>query len=378
MELKEMTVEDLEARQAQIVIDIEAPEADLDAIEEEARSIKAELEARRNAEAQKAEIRSSVASGEGTVVKKIEKEERKIPTMEEIRNSKEYINAYAEYIKTGDDAECRALVSENATNGTIPVPELVYEEVRNAWNEDGIMSRVRKSYLKGNLKVGFEISATGAEAHNEGAPVTEETLTLGIVNLVPKSIKKWVSISDEALDLSGEAFLRYIYDEVAHQIAKKAADLVIASIEACTTVSTTTCPSVQKVSSAVSIGAVAQALGQISDQAANPAVIMNKATWSAFKAAQYAADYAVDPFEGLPVLFNNSIKAYSAATTGETYAIVGDLGYGAQANFPNGEEITFKFDEMTLATSDLVRIIGREFVGLGVVAPDAFCKLVKA
>ncbi len=378
MELKEMTVEDLEARQAQIVLDIEAPEADLDSLEEEARSIKAELEARRNAEAQKAEIRSSVASGEGTVVKKIEKEERKIPTMEEIRNSKEYINAYANYIKTGDDAECRALVSENATNGTIPVPELVYEEVRNAWNEDGIMSRVRKSYLKGNLKVGFEISASAAEAHNEGVAVNEETLTLGIVNLVPKSIKKWVSISDEALDLSGEAFLRYIYDEVAHQIAKKAADLVIASIEACTTVSTTTCPSVQEVSSAVSIGAVAQALGQISDQAANPAVMMNKATWSAFKAAQYAADYAVDPFEGLPVLFNNSIKAYSVATAGETYAIVGDLGYGAQANFPNGEEITFKFDEMTLATSDLVRIIGREFVGLGVVAPNAFCKLVKA
>ena len=44
-------------------------------------------------------------------------------------------------------------------------------------------------------------------------------------------------ISDEAMDLTGEAFLRYIYDEVTYQIAKKAAALIIADIEACGTVS---------------------------------------------------------------------------------------------------------------------------------------------
>ena len=57
--------------------------------------------------------------------------------------------------------------------------------------------------------------------------------------------------------------------------------------------------------------------------------------------------------------------------------VVGDLDQGALANFPNGEEITFKYDDMTLATSDLVRVIGRQFVGLGVVAPDAFVKIQK-
>ena len=33
--------------------------------------------------------------------------------MTEVRNSKEYIDGYANYIKTGDDSECRALLSEN-------------------------------------------------------------------------------------------------------------------------------------------------------------------------------------------------------------------------------------------------------------------------
>jgi HK97 family phage major capsid protein len=104
---------------------------------------------------------------------------------------------------------------------------------------------------------------------------------------------------------------------------------------------------------------------------------MNKQTWGTYKAAQYANKFNVDPFEGLPVVFNNTIKAYSAATTGESYAIVGDLGHGALANFPNGEGITFKFDELSRKKEDLVEVLGREYVGIGIVAPDAFVKIVK-
>ena len=382
MELKEMTIEELEARGIELqdsidsletLEEVEARKADLEAIQEE-------LENRKAIEAEKAEIRQAIADKEVPTepIETIEPEERKLPTMEEIRNSKEYINAYADYIKTGSDAECRALLSENATGGTVAVPELVYDIVKTAWEREGITARVRKAYIKGNLKVGFEISGTDAVKHQEGVAVDEETLVLGTVELVPASIKKWISISDEALDLSGEAFLRYIYDELTYRIAKKAADEIIASIEACGTVSTTTCPSVPKITAtACSIDLVAKAIGYLSDEAANPVVMMNKATWSEFKKAQYAASFPGDPFEGLPVEFNNTIKAFDAASTGDTFVIVGDLDHGALMNLPNGEEIGFKFDDMTLATSDLVRIIGRMFVAEGVVAPNAFVKITK-
>lgn len=308
----------------------------------------------------------------------IEKREDSKMTDMEIRNSKEYINAFAEYLKNGEDAECRALLTENVS-GTVPVPEMVYDIVKTAWERDGITARVRKAYVKGNLKVGFEISSTGATVHTEGdGYVSEETLVLGVVNLVPKSIKKWISVSDEALDLRGEAFLRYIYDELTYQIAKKAADELIAQIKACGTVSTTTQVGVPAIASTtVGVGLVAQAMAQLSDEAANPVVMMNKATWGAFKAAQYANGFDADPFEGLPVVFNNTIAAFSAATTGVPYAIVGDLEQGALMNFPNGEGIDFKVDELSQAEYDLVRIIGREFVGIGVVAPNAFVKITK-
>lgn len=345
------------------------------ALIEERENILAEIE---KAEAQIAEEKRAI---EDVITnrKTIEIDKSEVKTMGmEIRNTNEYINAYAEYIKTGEDAECRSLLSENATGGTIPVPEMVWDIVKTAWERDGITARVRKAYIKGNLKVGFEISATGATIHNEGAQVSEETLVLGTINIVPKSIKKWISISDEALDLRGEDFLRYIYDELTYRIAKKAADELIAQIEACGTVSTSTCVGVPVVvSTTVGVGLVASAMAKLSDEAANPVVMMNKATWGAFKAAQYAGSFDADPFEGLPVVFNNTITAFSAATTGVTYAIVGDLEQGAIMNFPNGEGIDFKVDDLSQADYDLVRIIGREFVGIGVVGPDAFVKITK-
>ena len=379
MNFAEMTIDQLIEQRSALAASVDNEDANLDQIEADIKAINAEMDKRSAEEAKKAEIRAAVAEGKGEVIKTIEPEVREDKKMDmEIRNSENYINAYASYIKSGDATECRALLSENATNGTVAVPELVYDIVKTAWEKEGIMSRVRKSYLKGNLKVGFEISATGATIHNEGQAVNEETLVLGIVELVPASIKKWVSISDEALDLRGEAFLRYIYDELAYQIAHKAADELLAKIIACGTASTTTCVGVPVYTSTVaSVGLVAQALSKLSDEAAQPVIIMNKASWGAFKAAQAANGYNYDPFEGLPVVFNNSLKSLTAATTGETWAIVGDLEQGALANFPNGNDITFKFDEMTLATNDLVRVVGREFVGLGVVAPDAFVKIVK-
>jgi len=386
MELTNLTIEELEARKSEFLTSLDSPEIDTEEkvaeLRDQLAAVDEEMETRKKIAAEKAEIRAAVAEDEVPVevTEVIETEERGANTMTnaEIRNSKEYIDAYAEYIKTENDAECRALLTENVS-GTVPVPEIVYDIVKTAWEREGITSRIRKTYIKGNLKVGFEISGDDAIVHTEGGnAIDPENLVLGVVELIPQSIKKVVQISDEALDLSGESFLRYIYDEITYRIAKKAADEIIAKIVACGTVSTTTCPSVAAITSAsASVGLIASAMAQLSDEAANPVIMMNKLTFAAFKAAQYAAAVPVDPFEGLPVVFNNSIKAVAVASTGDTWAIVGDLDHGALANFPNGEEITFKFDDMTLKKQDLVEVLGREYVALGVVAPQAFCKITK-
>ena len=385
-EIKNMAIEEVEARASEIKAEIETGEVteerllelDAESIAIEERKVELERQATEARETREAVAEEKVVVEE---VHEVIQEERKM-TNKEIINSAEYRDAFKNYIITGKDAECRALLTENVTNGVVPVPELVYDIVKNAWEKEGIMSLVKKTYLKGNLKVGFEISATGAVVHTEGqTKPDEEVLVLGTITLVPASIKKWISISDEVIDMDSGAFLRYVYDELAYQIAKKAADTLIADIIACGTVSTNT-PSmnvaVPVVSTAsIALGTIASAIAQLSDQAASPVIVMNKSTWGAFKQVQASASFGYDIFEGLPVVFNNSITAFSAATTGVTYAIVGDFGEGAIANFPNGDGIDIKYDDLSQAEYDLVKIVGREYVGLGVVGPKCFVKIAK-
>lgn len=379
MEIKEMTMEQVEARLAEITAEVEGEGADIEALNAEVdQLVERQSAIRQAAEEKRSLLDKMAASSAMKPIDKIEEEEeRKMEEKIELRNTPEYIQAYANYIKTNDMTELRALLTQNG-GGDVQVPSLVYDIVKTAWEREGVMALVRKAYLKGNLRVSFELSAGDAVVHTEGQAVTEESLTLGVVQLTPVAIKKWISISDEALDMAAEPYLAYIYDELTYKIAKKAADTVIAKIEACGTASTTGSVAVPVITAAtIAIGTVAEAMANLSDEAQNPVVIMNKLTWGAVKTAQYANKYNVDPFEGLPVVFNNSIPAFSAASTGDTYMIVGDLGHGALANFPNGDEITVKRDDYTLATSDLVRFIGREYVGIGIVAPNAFVKVTK-
>jgi len=378
MEIREMDLEQVETRLNEVKDLLNVDGSDLNALETEIRALKdRKAEIKAEIEERKKEVEEVIDTG--VEVRSFKETERK--TDMEIRNSQEYINAYAEYIKTGDDRACRALLTENAAAGTVPVPELVENRVRTAWEREQIMALVRKSYLKGNLKVGFEISSDGAVIHTEGGDAIDpENLVLGVVNLVPQSIKKVIQISDEVYDMRGEEFLNYIYDELTYQIAKKAADTLIGKIVDSPATSTANAPAVPKVVAAtIGLDTIAQAIALLSDEAQNPVIVMNKATWAAFKAVQYAAQYAVDPFEGLTVVFNNSLKSFAEASGAtQPYAIVGDFDMGALANFPAGDDIQFKFDENTLKKQDLIEILGREYVALGVVAPNAFVKIAKA
>lgn len=375
--VKAFTAEECEARIAEIRSEMNDENADLEKLSAEVDAIEERKALLIKAEEERKALASKVALDPNLTIIEERKEVQKMENIE-VRNTKEYIDAFAEYIKTEKDTECRSLLTENVS-GDVPVPELVYDIVKTAWENEEIMSLVRHTYIKGNLKVGFEISASDAVIHTEGADaITEEELVLGTVTLVPASIKKFITISDEVMDMRGEEFLRYIYDELTHKIAKKASDVLLGIIATSPTASTATAPAVPAIDvSAIAIDTIATAIGNLSDEAVNPVIVMNKLTWSAFKAVQYANGFSVDPFEGLRVIFNDSLKSFATASDGDVFAIVGDFGHGSIANFPNGDDIKFKFDDTTLAEADLIKIIGRKYVALGVVAPNAFVNLKK-
>lgn len=376
-EIMALDVEALETRYAEIknAVETNAEGADFEALSAELDAIK-DRKAQIAEETRKADIIAVINetnTTETTITQP--QEERHMADIKEIRASGEYAEAYKKYILTNDDKECRALLTE-MVSGDVPVPAIVDGTIATAWANNKILSRVKRTFVKGILRQGFELSATDAVIHEEGGEaITEEELHLGIVELKPASIKKYITISDEVIDMTGEEFLRYIYDELTYRIAKLAEDTLIGLIDAAPAASTASAVGVPVIKAALSLDLVAQAISRLSDRAANPVIIMNKLSYSAFKAVQYANGYPVDPFEGLEVLFNDTIKAIGSASENDTYLIVGDLGVGAQANFPKGDEITIKYDDLSLAEADLVKIVGREYVALGLVAPNAFVKV---
>ena len=374
-------LEEIETRKAEIREEVEATE-EIEKVEELNQEVEALNEEEKQIEEQKeVEQKAEELEEKSFKAQEVIKEERKIMTNEEFRNSKEYVDAYAEYIKTGSDKELRALYTTNATEvtGSVEVPSIVEDIVRTAWEREDLMGLVRSLSVKGNLKVQFEVSSTGAQIHLEGAEngVTEEELVLGIVELKPLSIKKWIGISDEVVDMRGEAFLRYIYDELTYRIAKKCADELIGAIAQLPQTASASSPSANKITEAPAVGTIASAIANLSDEASNPTIVMNKLTYANFKAVAYANGYSVDPFEGIRVVFNNTLPAYDSASDGAVYCIVGDFGMGAIANYPNGDGVEIKYDETTLMTDDIVRILGRRYVGLGVVADKAFTLIAK-
>lgn len=378
-EIKTLDMEGVEARSIEIKEELSAENADIETLSAEVTALE-ERKAAVIEEMKKAQ--AAVIAGEGEEIE--EREEKKMPTMLEVRSSEKYVNAYAEYIKSGDDKELRAVLTEmgvgsSAASAGVPVPTVVEDRIRTAWDNDEILSRVKRTNVKGILKVGFELSATGAAIHEEGAAApTEETLNLGIVSLVPETLKKWITISDEAFDMKGQEFLDYIMDEIEYRIVKLAADTVVADIVGAPTTATKTAASVAHVE-ASGVADFVNAVAALSDEATNPVIIMNKQSYAYYKNLILTSSYAIDPFDGMEVLFNNTLDVASATPSSGTVnniAIVGDL-QGESVNFTNGYEPTIKIDELSLAEKDLVKVVGRLPMGHGVTACGRFAVITK-
>ena len=383
--MNEMTIEQLEARLSELTAIGENPEErsndELAALVEERKAILAELESRKAQAAAAAEQRAAIAASKTVkVVKEFGKEENKME-INELRASAEYNKAYIRALK-GDETEIRSLLSANASaGGQIPVPTQLENEIKTAWEKYSLVSLVKHSYFAGNPKIGFELTATGATVHAEGAAAPdEEVITIGSVELKAESIKKWITVSDEALEGTTIDTAGYLYAEIAQRIVEKAEEILIAKIVSAPTTSSATAVAVAEFATqAPAVDTIVKAVALLSAQARDLHIALNRQSYAALVSAALNNKYGADAFDGLKdrVVFTDKLPAYSAASASDTWMIIGDFGYGAQANFPSGNEMTIKYDDLSLAEKDLVKLVGRQYVGIGVVAPNAFVRVTK-
>ena len=371
-EIMTLGFEELEERASAIAVEtaeadkdqLETLNAELDAIEERKKALNIEIVERKKAA-------EAVVAGAGKTIE--ERTENKM-TFEEFRNSKAYVDAFANYIKTGKDEECRALIKEfraeskdpvtfttqNVGGGNVPVPTFVENRVRTAWERDEIFNRVTKTFVKGNLKVAVETSATGADIHTEGTPALDmERVELAIVNLVPVTIKKWVAFSTEVLAMGSEDFLMYVYDEITYRIIQKAAEMALNAI-----LNDANHLNGTAVSGVVTTATIIQAIANLGGEARDLVLIASAQTIANIRIAALNAKYAYDPFQGVTPI------AAPSGIIGDQ-AIVGDLS-GVQANLPEGANVRFVLDEYSLAEKDLVKLVGRLYAAIDVVGLRMF------
>ena len=378
--MKYKTMQEIETRKAAILQEMEQEGADLDALKKEMDELRENAQQIREAAAKAEETRKAIASGAaGIAMGETHKAEKAAKTVDEIRGSKEYVDAYARYLMSEDDRECRALLSENATSGgQVPVPTLVDPIIKTAWEKSEILSRVNKTAFKGNLKSAFERAADPAYEHGEGTTaITEEDLTLGIVELKPKNIKKFVRVSDEVIATGGEALVTYVYKELAHQIILKLTKLAVTDIAGASTSHSSSAVGIPKISGSPDLGIVVTAEAELSDEAENIVVLINRKTSAAFHQAKVAGNFAVDPYDGLTVLYTSALPAYSTADDNAVWMIVGDLN-GEHVNYPEGEGIITKWDDLSEAEADMVKVHGRQYAAHGVDKPGMFVNVKKA
>lgn len=356
-EIMNLGLEEVETRMSALV------EESNEAVEERLAEIKAEMEIlKERHDAQLAEIEErkqaalEVASGAGTEIE-TRKEEKPMTNME-VRQSKEYLDAWVEMQKGRATVEQRALLTENAeANGTIAVPVYVEDRVQTAWESNEIVRRAKRTFFRGNLRVPIEVSASPAGFHEEGGEaIQEETLVIQFADLIPATIKKMVKYSTEVLDLKGQAWVDYIFDEIEYQIVKKVASAMVANM-----VSSSFADTFTAAGATLTAADIVNAEGRLFGDASNPVLITTRATAAALKAAALSAGYGYDPFDGMDVLYTD------AASLSGKLAIIADLS-GFQLNFPDGDQPSFVYDEFTEAPADIVRVIGRLMVGMSVVS----------
>ena len=381
-----MTMSDIDTRSLEIEELMKDENADIDALTKEVEQLEArKAEIKAEVEARKKEAEEALKTAKE--IEDTRKENQKM-TLLELRKTNDYAKAYANWVVSGykDDMELRKILTSNAdadnigeNDTTYPVPVMLEDKIQTAWERDEIMQRVAPRYLKGNLKVGFEISGTDAVVHAEGAEApAEEKLVLGSVEIKADSVKKWLYVTTEQYEMGGENFMDYIYDELAYRIVKKLAELAINAIKNSPATSSANAPAVPVLTQALGAGTIATAEGLLTSEATELVAIMSRSTESTLKALAISSGNNVgDVFDGLTVLHTDALPDYATATAGQAYMLVGDLK-SIMANFPNGRDIKFVFDDKSKAEEDLVKVVGRVLAGVGYTAPNRFVQVKKA
>ena len=216
MELKEMTLQDVEARLSAIEGEIEAAtEVDaVNALAEEKRSLldrQAELKdlAERKEVAQKLESREITGNKIEETKKMEEKRTFAVDTME-------YRDAFMKKLQGKElDVEERAAITASAA-----IPTITMNKIISVLERTPLIAAVDVSYIPGNVTFPVENAVSEAAWVAMGTAATDGTANLTSVSLAAYKLIKTVEVTADVQAMSIDAFEGWLVDRLANKIAK--------------------------------------------------------------------------------------------------------------------------------------------------------------
>ena len=227
--------EEIEARLAAISKEMDMPGADLDALTEEVRGLKAELKQIEDAAEKRSKLRAAVAAGEGTVVRSFSKPAAsEIPGIE----TEEYRTAW---LKNLQGKELSAVEQRAFTVANGAISKLVVNDIMTVVRDHApLMERITMVYSASKITYYVEGIINPAKDHTENATITPDSDTLTPVELTPAEITKMVQVSESARQMSIPVFNTWLTNMLGEAIARFINGKIITAISGAATSAGTT------------------------------------------------------------------------------------------------------------------------------------------
>ena len=378
-------MKEIEKRLAEIKSEIEKPDANLDALEEESRNLSDEYEKLKESVAE-AERRQRILDGaqrEGVETRRFGNQEQEAEERVYGADSPEYRSAYLKQMRGIElsEVEERAMTSASSSAGPVIPTQTMNKIISKLHQYAPLLDEIELLSVPGNVKVPAEGTTIEASIHAEGATITAAGDTMTYVELGMHEITKLITISKTVELMSVDAFENWLTDKIARNVADKITGLILtgtgsSQAQGINAIAWDESNSVTVAkASALTVANIDSVVGLLNGAYdAGAKWIMSKKTFFGdFRALQDNSKNKViskegDTWyvEGYPVSFDERMTIHEA--------ILGNLRRGYIGNMPEEAHVTSQF---------VVRENSYDFLGSAmfdgkVQAVEAFVKIAKA
>lgn len=226
MNINEMNIEELRARSAEILAELDtANEERAIQLETEATEINARMAELKALEERKANARALAAGATGKVIERTK--EDKMPTY--TRDSQEYRSLWLRALQGAQlTAEERASLTSDTSEAGYAIPTITENRIfENLVQVAPLIGEIELLHIPGNVAIVFEDTVNDATIHTENAAMTPANDTIGRIMLTGFEMCKILTISAKMSMMSIDAFESWIVSNLSRKLAERIENFIV-------------------------------------------------------------------------------------------------------------------------------------------------------